>query len=118
MSKAKSSKLNKRIDRQNRIRNKIKAVSSLPRLCVFKSNKGMYAQVIDDLKSHTVVSAHTKEVKIKGNKSEIALELGKILAKKALDKKIEMVVFDKGGYKYHGRIKAIADGAREVGLKF
>ena len=78
----------------------------------------MYAQLIDDAKGITLVSAHSHEIKGATGKTNIAMEVGKLLAKKAQDKKIGMVVFDKGCYKYHGRIKSLADGAREGGLQF
>jgi len=106
--------------RQTRIRAKVKGVSTQPRLSVFRSNKYVYAQVIDDAAKKTVVGVTEKELssKEKLTKSERAKELGKLIAKKALGKKIEKVVFDRGSYRYHGRVKAIADGAREGGLKF
>jgi large subunit ribosomal protein L18 len=106
--------------RQTRIRAKVKGVAKQPRLSVFRSNKYVYAQVIDDKEKKTLVGATEKElgVKEKLTKSERALALGKLIAKKAIGKKIEKVVFDRGSYRYHGRVKAIADGAREGGLKF
>lgn len=110
-------KLQKRKQRHSRVRAKIKGVDSAPRLSVFRSNKGMQVQLIDDVSGKTLVSANISEVKGK-NKTEIAKELGKLISKKALEKKISRVVFDKGGYKYHGRVKAFADGAREGGLQF
>jgi large subunit ribosomal protein L18 len=116
----------KRERRHARIRVKVKGTDFLPRLSVFKSNKGMYLQLIDDLKGKTIVSAASSEIKLEkkdkedatGYKTRISFELGKLIAKKAKDKKIEAVVFDRGGYKYHGRVKAAADGARENGLIF
>ncbi len=110
-------KLEKRIRRHARIRAKVKGTKEMPRLTVYRSNKGMQAQVINDLEGFTLVSVSSKEAKGK-SKTESATELGKLIAKKAIEKKIEKVVFDKGGYKYHGRVKAFADGAREGGLKF
>ncbi len=104
--------------RRGRIRVKIKGTAERPRLSVFKSNKGMYLQLIDDDNGVTLASAASREVKKKDKKTVIGFELGKIIAKKGLDKKIERVVFDRGGNKYHGRIKAVADGAREGGLRF
>lgn len=106
--------------RQTRIRAKVKGVSDKPRLSVFRSNKYVYAQVIDDQKKQTVVGVTEKEllVKEKLNKSQRARNLGKLIAKKAIAKKISKVVFDRGSYRYHGRVKAIAEGAREGGLKF
>ena len=108
----------KRDRRKARIRAKINGTQEKPRLSVFKSNRGMYAQLIDDVKGITLVSAHSHEVKGATGKTNVAMEVGKLLAKKAIDKKIETVVFDKGSYKYHGRIKSLADGAREGGLQF
>jgi len=89
----------------------------VPRFCVTRTNTHIYAQLIDDEKGHTMVTAGDKDIK-KGKKTEIAIEVGKLLAEKAKEKKIEKVVFDRGGYRYHGRIKAVAEGAREGGLKF
>ena len=110
----------KRNRRRGKIRAKISGCSSCPRLSVFRSNTEIFLQVIDDTKSKTIVSAHSKEIKSKktGGKIEKSFELGKLLGKKVLDKKIKTVVFDRGGYKYHGRVKAVAEGAREAGLKF
>ena len=121
-------KTSKRKKRQIKIRSKIKGTHERPRLTVFKSNKGHFVQLIDDDKGFTLVSAHSREaVSIKekndnaektGAKIASAYELGKLIAKKAAEKKITEVVFDRSGYKYHGRIKALAEGAREGGLKF
>jgi large subunit ribosomal protein L18 len=111
-------KQNKKIRRKNKIRMKIKGTSGRPRLSVFKSNKGMFMQLIDDDKGVTLASANAKEIKVKGKKSEISYELGKLIAKKGQEKKISEVVFDRGGNKYHGRIEMAAQGARDGGLKF
>ena len=113
------------------MRAKIKGTNKVPRLGVFRSNKHIYAQLIDDEKGRTLVSASdldigkakskTQSAKPKKDltgKAAVAYRVGQILAKKALEKKFEKVVFDRGGYKYHGRVKALADGAREGGLKF
>lgn len=102
------------------IRNKIKGTGEKPRLSVYKSNKGVYAQLIDDINSVTVASAsfRDKELNVKGTKSEVAKGVGMSLAQKAIAKKIDNVVFDRSGYIYHGIIKALAEGAREGGLKF
>jgi len=111
----------KRINRDRRrgkIRSRISGTSDRPRLSVFKSNRGLYIQLIDDSKASTLVSAHFSEIKDKKSKKDLGFELGKKLAEKALAKDIKVVVFDRGGYKYHGRVKALADGAREGGLKF
>lgn len=108
----------KKTRRQVRIRAKVKGAQTAPRLSVFRSNKGMFLQLIDDTSGVTLASAHSSEVKSKDKKVVISAELGKLIAKKALEKKIEKVVFDRGGNRYHGRVKAVADGAREGGLKF
>ena len=111
-------KRNKHITRHRRVRSKIIGTKKCPRLSVFRSNTGMYLQLIDDSSDKTLVSAHSREITKKEAKTVVGLELGKLIAKKAIDKKIKEVVFDRGGYKYHGRVKAVADGAREGGLKF
>jgi large subunit ribosomal protein L18 len=108
----------KRQRRHDRIRAKVDGSSAKPRLSVFRSNRGMYLQLIDDSKGQTLVSAHSRELKKVEGKVEVAKELGKLLAQKAVAKKISAAVFDKSFYKYHGRVKAAADGAREGGLKF
>ncbi len=122
----KKNKKEKREQRHRRVRAKIKGTSKIPRLCVFRSNKHIYAQLIDDEKGKTLVSTSDLDIKTKitktkkglTNKAAIAYKVGEILAKKAIEKKFEKVVFDRGGNKYHGRIKALADSARENGLKF
>ena len=103
-----------------RIRKAIKGTAERPRLSVFRSNKSIYAQVIDDINGHTIVSVSSNEsgVDAKVNKVTQATSVGKILAEKAKTKGITAVVFDRGGYLYHGRVKALADGAREGGLQF
>ena len=102
-----------------RIRKAIVGTSQRPRLSVYRSNLGIYCQLIDDRTGHTILSASTMDKTIgKATKVEQAKEVGKLLAKKAMDAKIETVVFDRSGYLYHGRVKALADGAREGGLKF
>ena len=98
------------------IRKKVSGTSERPRLAVFRSNKEIYAQVIDDVKSNTLVSASS--LSVEGNKSEQAAKVGKIIAEKAIKAGINNVVFDRGGFLYHGRIKALADSAREAGLNF
>ncbi|MDD2753611.1 MAG: 50S ribosomal protein L18 [Candidatus Portnoybacteria bacterium] len=112
----------KRIKRQfraKRVRAKIFGSAERPRLCVFRSNQHVYAQLINDVKSATLAGASDLELKAgKKTKTESAKMVGQQLAKKALDLKIGQAVFDKGRYKYHGIIKALADGAREGGLKF
>jgi len=90
-----------------------------PRLLVFRSNQHIYAQLIDDDKAQILISASDKDLKLKkGKKSDIAEQVGKLIAEKAVENKIEKVVFDRGGFVFHGRIKALADGARKGGLKF
>jgi len=111
-------KQNKKIRRKARVRVKIFGTAKRPRLSVFRSNKGMYLQLIDDAKGITLASANTAEIKKKGKKQEISFELGKAIAHKAQEIKITEVVFDRNGYKYHGRVEAAARGAREGGLKF
>ncbi len=101
------------------IRNKISGTSERPRISVFKSNTRMYAQIIDDEKGHTVVSVSSSELGASKNTNvELSKEVGKKLAEKAVAAGITQVVFDRNGYIYHGRVKALADGAREGGLKF
>lgn len=129
-----------RSKRHKRIRSKIFGTDKLPRLCVFRSNKHIYAQLISDEKGKTLAVASDLEVKTnvknpkqkdgpadkktkdlevsRKGKTAVSFEIGKLIAKKAVDKKIDKVVFDRGGYQYHGRVKALADGAREGGLKF
>ncbi len=109
---------NKRFRRKKKVRAKIKGTNKRPRLSVFRSNKGVYLQLINDEKGITLISAHNQEIKKKGKKTDISFELGKLIAKKALEKKIKEAVFDRSGYKYHGRVEAVARGAREGGLKF
>lgn len=101
-----------------RIRKIVKGTAERPRLSIFRSNVHFYAQFIDDDAKNTIVSASSKELKEeKLNKSEIAKKVGELAAKKAIEKKINTVVFDRNGYPYFGRVKAFADGAREGGLK-
>lgn len=114
------SKLEKRIRIKRRVRGKISGSSELPRLSVYKSNKEIYAQLIDDKDGKTLVSASSREkgVDANGTKSEVSAAVGKAIAAKALAAGIENIVFDRNGFVYHGRVKALADGAREGGLKF
>jgi large subunit ribosomal protein L18 len=109
-----------KIRRKIRTRAKVKGTGSKPRLSIFRSNKFIYAQVIDDGKMQTLLGLSENDLpkKEKISKSERAKELGLLIAKKALDKKIKEVVFDRGSYQYHGRVKQVAEGAREGGLKF
>ncbi|TDG78208.1 hypothetical protein C5L31_001394 [Secundilactobacillus malefermentans] len=105
--------------RHMRVRNKISGTAERPRLNVFRSNKNIYAQIIDDVAGVTLVSASTLDDEVKdGNKSEQAATVGSLIAKRASEKKIKNVVFDRGGYLYHGRVKELAEQARENGLEF
>ncbi|MDX9941997.1 MAG: 50S ribosomal protein L18 [Bacteroidales bacterium] len=118
---ATNKKLNRRTKIKYRIRKKVQGTSDRPRLTVFRSNKGIYAQVINDLEGRTLVSASSVSKELadkKITKSEMAKEVGKLLAGKAVEAGIEKVVFDRNGYLYHGRVKSLAEGAREGGLKF
>ena len=125
MNKAKVKK-EKKDRRRNRIRAKVNGTKECPRLSVFKSNVGMYLQLIDDETGRTLVNARSQEIKLnkgdrqegQGEKTAVSFALGKLLAEKAKEKKITQVVFDRGGNKYHGRVKAVADGARAGGLEF
>lgn len=107
-----------RIQRKKRVRAKISGTAERPRLAVFKSLKGIYTQVIDDATGKTLASARLAELKKAPNTIEGAKLVGKLTAEKCLALKIEAVVFDRAGYQYHGKIKAVAEGAREGGLKF
>ncbi|MFZ9595062.1 MAG: 50S ribosomal protein L18 [Bdellovibrionia bacterium] len=110
-----------RFKRKKRIRAKVEGTAERPRLSVFRSNRHIYVQLIDDVKGHTLASACSLEESLKdqvGGTIEGAKTLGGLMAKRALAKNISQVVFDRGGYLYHGRIKALADAAREGGLKF
>lgn len=111
-------KLDQRKRIHNRIRKSIQGTATKPRLCVYRSNKEMYVQLIDDLKGQTLAESSTRGLKKDGPKVEQAKAVGKALAEKAKSKNIEAVVFDRNGYLYHGRVKALAEGAREGGLKF
>ena len=109
-----------RIKRHKRVRAHISGTAERPRLAVYRSNANISAQIIDDVKGVTLVSATTLEASFEGigSNKAAAREIGKILAQRALDKGIETVVFDRGGYLYHGRVSELAEGAREGGLKF
>ncbi len=119
----KKSRTEVRVNKHKRIRNRFSGTAERPRLAVFRSNNHMYAQIIDDTVGNTLVSASTlqKEVKAeleKTNDVAAAAYLGKVIAERALDKGIKTVVFDRGGFIYQGKIKALADAAREAGLEF
>lgn len=108
----------KRIRRHNRVRAKISGTKETPRLCVFKSNQHIYAQLIDDVTRKTLASISDVKAKTEGKKTDKASFVGAEIAKLGKALKIEKVVFDRGGFKYHGRIKAVAEAARANGLKF
>lgn len=125
------SKAESRQKRHQRVRARITGTAKIPRLSVFRSHKHIYAQLIDDEKMVTLVSANDLEIKskkqeksaekegrVRSHKVNTAYLLGQLIAEKALDKKIKKIVFDRGGYKYWGRVKALADGARDSGLEF
>ena len=109
-----------RIKRHNRVRGKISGTPERPRLSVFRSEKNIYAQIIDDVAGNTLVSASSVEKGFEGSgaNKEGARTVGKLIAERAIAKGIEEVVFDRGGYIYHGRVQELAEGAREGGLKF
>lgn len=104
--------------RHFRIRKNISGTAQVPRLNIFRSNKAIYAQLIDDTTHKTLASASSKELNLEGNNIEVSTKVGELIGKKAIDLKIEEVKFDRGGYIYHGKVKALADAAREAGLKF
>ncbi len=108
----------KRLKKKIRIRKKVFGTSEKPRLVVFRSLKNIYAQVIDDNKGNTLVAASSKEINDKNNKTTIAEKVGLLVGKKAVEKGITKVVFDRNGYIYHGRVKAVSKGARDAGLNF
>ncbi len=112
-----------RLKRKRRIRKKILGTSDRPRLTIFRSARHIYAQLIDDTKGSTIVSASSIEESVKGgqafdSKKSQAVHIGKLIAERAISKGVKKVVFDRNGYLYHGRVKAISDGAREAGLEF
>lgn len=116
-------KTNRKLERDRRhlrVRKKISGTAERPRLCVYRSNNNLFVQVIDDVQGNTIVSASTldKEVKVKHSNKEAAKEVGTLIAKRAMDKNIKNVVFDRSGYVYHGVIKELAEAAREAGLVF
>ena len=117
------SKIDRKATRQRRhlrVRRKISGTAECPRLCVYRSNTNLYAQIIDDVAGNTIVSCSTldKDVKTKHANKEAAKEVGTLIAKKAAEKNIKEVVFDRGGYIYHGVVKELAEAAREGGLEF
>lgn len=120
---SKGSKAEARKKRQRRVRSKVFGTPDRPRLNVYRSSNNIYAQIIDDIEGHTLVSASSLEDEIKNNVShtgnkETAKLVGALVAERAIEEGIKKVVFDRAGYKYHGRVKSLADGAREKGLEF
>ena len=114
-------KTERRLRIKNRIRKIVSGTASQPRLAVFRSNKEIYAQLVDDVTGNTICAASSRDKDIssaKGTKTEIAALVGKSIGEKALKAGVETISFDRGGYLYHGRVKSLADGAREAGLKF
>ena len=109
----------RRLRRRRRVRAKIRGTESRPRLAVYRSNRGLYAQLIDDTRGHTLAAVTWIEPELRGLKAmEQATRAGELLAGRAKEAGVESCVFDRGGYKYHGRVKALADGARGGGLEF
>ena len=111
----------RRVRIKNRIRKIVSGTASRPRLSVFRSNNEIYAQIVDDVSGKTIIAASSRDKDIntaKVNKTEAAALVGKTLAEKALKAGVETISFDRGGYLYHGRVKSLAEGAREAGLKF
>ncbi|MCB0444097.1 MAG: 50S ribosomal protein L18 [Gelidibacter sp.] len=111
----------KRLRIKNRIRKVVSGTEARPRLSVFRSNKEIYAQIVDDVTGKTIIAASSRDKDIsssKGTKSEIATLVGKTIAERALKAGVDTISFDRGGYQYHGRVKSLAEGAREGGLKF
>lgn len=112
------SKLESRKRIHRRVRKKITGTPSMPRLAVYRSNKAIYCQVIDDVNGVTLASASSKEVKTGGNKLDVSKKVGSLIADRLKSAGINDIKFDRGGYLYHGRVKSLADGAREGGLNF
>ena len=118
---AKNTRANRRVARHERVRKDVHGTPERPRLCVFRSNKNIFAQVVDDVNGVTLAAASTLEKELdiaNGGNKEAAKKIGEVVAKRALEKGIETVAFDRGGFLYHGRVKELADGAREAGLRF
>jgi len=112
------SKLESRRRIQKRIRKKVSGVATKPRLAVFRSNKAISCQLVDDINGVTLASASSKEIKLVGNKTEVSKQVGELIATRAKAIGLESAKFDRGGNLYHGRVKSLADGAREAGLNF
>ncbi len=104
--------------RKGRVRARVSGTESRPRLSIFRSNSQIYAQIIDDVNAKTLASSSSLNLKASGDKTAHAVAVGKSIAEQAIAKGVKAVVFDRGGYKYHGRVKALADAAREAGLQF
>lgn len=120
---ARDSRNDRRLNRHKRVRKYLQGTPERPRLCVFRSNKNISVQIIDDVNSKTLVAASTLDKELKGQienggNKEAAKKVGEAIAKRALDKGIENVAFDRGGFLYHGRVRELAEGARAAGLKF
>jgi len=113
-----SEKIERRLRRHSRVRSIVSGTATRPRLAVFRANQNIYAQLIDDASGKTLASASTLKVETKGTKSEKATLVGQEIAKKALELNVKEVVFDRGGFQYHGRVKALAEAARTAGLTF
>jgi large subunit ribosomal protein L18 len=107
-----------RVVRHRRVRKKVSGNPEQPRLCVYRSLRGIYVQIIDDVRGHTLVAASSRETEGSSNKTANSAAVGSLIAQRALAQGIDRVVFDRGGYKFHGRVKALAEAAREGGLKF
>lgn len=113
-----NTKIERRIKRHKKIKKAVLGARVLPRLVVYRSNKHIYASLIDDGSGKVITASSEKGITKTGTKSEKAYEVGKILAKKAVEKKVKAVIFDRGGYQYHGRVESLAKGARDGGLLF
>ena len=113
-----STKSQKRLKIKKRVRSRVQGTSECPRLSVFRSNKQIYAQIIDDIAGTTLAAASSMKIEEKLPKKEIASKVGELIAEKAIEAGIEKVSFDRNGYLYHGRVKELANGARKAGLKF
>ncbi len=127
LRREKLKKVERRLRRKKRVRKKVFGTPERPRLSVYRSLKHIYAQIIDDIRGHTLVAASSlspeirerwEELKKEGGKTAVARAVGELLGKKAVEAGIKKVVFDRGGFKYHGRVKALAEGARAAGLEF
>ena len=116
--KAKNKKVDRRLKIRKKIRKTIQGTATIPRLSVYKSNKCIYAQLIDDEQGHTLLTTSSRALGDPGIDVDKARKVGRVIAEKALEQGIEAVVFDRSGYRYHGRVKALAEGARDQGLKF